>query len=70
MGRCAADTTPGARTRGRRRPAHKPREASPLRAGATRTTATSTRTNLRKLSEWIKMMRELEARKRNGGDQD
>jgi hypothetical protein len=26
------------------------------------------RTDLRKLSEWIKMMRELEARKRNGGD--
>jgi hypothetical protein len=25
------------------------------------------RTDLRKLSEWIKMMRELEARKRNGG---
>ena len=25
-----------------------------------------TRTDLRKLSEWIKMMRELEARKRNG----
>jgi hypothetical protein len=30
----------------------------------------ATRTDLRKLSEWIKMMRELEARKRNGGDQD
>ena len=29
------------------------------------------RTDLRKLSEWIKMMRELEERKRNGGaDQD
>ena len=26
----------------------------------------ATRTDLRKLSEWIKMMRELEARKRNG----
>jgi len=25
-------------------------------------------TDLRKLSEWIKMMRELEQRKRNGGD--
>jgi hypothetical protein len=37
--------------------------------GATRSTA-STRTDLRKLSEWIKMMRELEERKRNGGDQD
>jgi len=29
-----------------------------------------TRTNLRKLSEWIKMMRELEERRRNGGDND
>jgi hypothetical protein len=28
----------------------------------------TTRTDLRKLSEWIKMMRELEERKRNGGD--
>jgi len=27
-----------------------------------------TRTDLRKLSEWIKMMRELEARKKNQGD--
>jgi len=27
----------------------------------------TTRTDLRKLSEWIKMMRELEERKRNGG---
>jgi hypothetical protein len=27
-----------------------------------------TRTDLRKLSEWIKMMRELEERKRQGGD--
>lgn len=26
------------------------------------------RTDLRKLSEWIKQMRELEERKRNGGD--
>ena len=26
-----------------------------------------TRTDLRRLSEWIKMMRELEARKKNGG---
>jgi len=30
----------------------------------------TTRTNLRKLSEWIKMMRELEERKRNGGGGD
>ena len=27
-----------------------------------------TRTDLRKLSEWIKLMRELEERKRNGGN--
>lgn len=30
-------------------------------------TGNTTRTDLRKLSEWIKMMRELEERKRNGG---
>ena len=30
----------------------------------------TTRTDLRKLSEWIKKMRELEERKRNGNDQD
>jgi len=29
-----------------------------------------TRTDLRKLSEWIKMMRELEERRRKGGDND
>jgi hypothetical protein len=29
-----------------------------------------TRTDLRKLSEWIKLMRELEQRKRNGADPD
>jgi hypothetical protein len=29
-----------------------------------------TRTDLRKLSEWIKLMRELEDRKRDGGDAD
>ena len=34
----------------------------PLRAGVGK------RTDLRKLSEWIKQMRELEERKRNGGD--
>jgi len=28
------------------------------------------RTDLRKLSEWIKLTRELEERKRNGGDRD
>ena len=31
-------------------------------------TGHTTRTDLRKLSEWIKQMRELEERKRNGGD--
>lgn len=30
----------------------------------------TTRTDLRRLSEWIKKMRELEERKRNGDDQD
>ena len=30
----------------------------------------TTRTDLRRLSEWIKMMRELEARKREGGGED
>jgi hypothetical protein len=33
-------------------------------------TGNTTRTDLRKLSEWIKKMRELEERKRNGNDQD
>ncbi len=33
-------------------------------------TGATTRTDLRKLSEWIKKMRELEERKRNGDDQD
>jgi hypothetical protein len=32
--------------------------------------AAATRTDLRKLSEWIKMMRELEERKRNGDAAD
>ena len=45
--------------------ARKPREtaAPPVRGG-------TTRTDLRKLSEHIKMMRELEARKRNGSDEE
>lgn len=37
-------------------------------SGVARKTGNTTRTDLRKLSEWIKMMRELEDRKRNGGD--
>ncbi|HET7757665.1 MAG TPA: hypothetical protein VFK87_10450 [Steroidobacteraceae bacterium] len=41
--------------------AHRAIRAAP-RSGAT------TRTDLRKLSEWIKMMRELEERKRSGED--
>lgn len=35
-------------------------------AGVARKTGNTTRTDLRKLSEWIKMMRELEERKRAG----
>ncbi|HSY06357.1 MAG TPA: hypothetical protein VK803_10465 [Steroidobacteraceae bacterium] len=51
----------------------KPEEAfDPYARGAGRGVArkssgNTTRTDLRKLSEWIKMMRELEERKRNGG---
>ena len=37
---------------------------------STRSTGNTTRTDLRKLSDWIKTMRELEERKRNGGNQD
>lgn len=42
------------------------------RAGAARTkgSGNTTRTDLRKLSEWIKLMRELEDRKRAGGSED
>ena len=36
-------------------------------SGVARKPGNTTRTDLRKLSEWIKMMRELEERKRNGG---
>ena len=43
-----------------RRVAHKPGSG----------TTVTTRTDLRRLSEWIKMMRELEARKREGGGED
>ena len=35
-------------------------------SGAARKSGNTTRTDLRKLSEWIKMMRELEERKRKG----
>ena len=37
-------------------------------SGAARKTGNTTRTDLRKLSEWIKLMRELEESKRNGGE--
>ena len=37
---------------------------------STHSTGNTTRTDLRKLSDWIKTMRELEERKRNGGSQD
>ena len=36
-------------------------------AGVARKTGNTTRTDLRKLSEWIKLMRELEERKRTDG---
>ena len=39
-------------------------------AGAARKTGNTTRTDLRKLSEWIKMMRELEERKRSGAQDE
>lgn len=35
-------------------------------SGVARKTGNTTRTDLRKLSEWIKLMREVEQRKRNG----
>ena len=37
---------------------------------ARKSSGNTTRTDLRKLSEWIKMMRELEERRRNGGGED
>lgn len=39
-------------------------------SGAARKTGNTTRTDLRKLSAWIKMMRELQDRKGNGGGDD
>jgi hypothetical protein len=39
-------------------------------SGVARKTGNTTRTDLRKLSEWIKMMRELEERKRTDGDEE
>jgi hypothetical protein len=41
------------------------------RSGAARkSSGNTTRTDLRKLSEWIKLMRELEDRKRSGGAEE
>ena len=37
---------------------------------STRSTGNATRTDLRKLSDWIKTMRDIEKLKRNGGEQD
>ncbi|MHB8815259.1 MAG: hypothetical protein ACYDAE_18570 [Steroidobacteraceae bacterium] len=39
-------------------------------SGVARRTGSTSRTDLRKLSEWIKMMRELEDRKRSGGSEE
>jgi len=39
-------------------------------SGAARKSGNTTRTDLRKLSEWIKMMRELEERKRTDGTEE
>jgi hypothetical protein len=39
-------------------------------SGTARRSGNTTRTDLRKLSEWIKMMRELEERKRTAGGDD
>jgi hypothetical protein len=39
-------------------------------SGVARKPGNTARTDLRKLSEWIKMMRELEERKRNGGGEE
>jgi hypothetical protein len=40
------------------------------RSGVLRKTGNTTRTDLRKLSDWIKMMRELEERKRSSPDEE
>ncbi|MGH8181590.1 MAG: hypothetical protein ACRETR_11515 [Steroidobacteraceae bacterium] len=39
-------------------------------SGGGRKTGNTTRTDLRKLSEWIKMMREMEERKRSDGGEE
>jgi len=46
------------------------REVAREAPACTRSAGNTARTDLRKLSEWIKLTRELEERKRNGGDRD
>jgi len=58
---------PGELTLESERSAHNPYSNG---SGAARKSGNTTRTDLRKLSDWIKMMRELEERKRNGGGGD
>ena len=50
--------------------AHRAAHTSGSGATAGGASSNSSRTNLRKLSEWIKMMRELEQRKRTDAEQD
>ena len=42
----------------------------PVERKATKSTGNTTRTDLRKLSEWIKLMREIEERKQRGAEPD
>ncbi len=49
---------------------HNPYERARGAGPAAERTSTTTRTDLRKLSEWIKLKRELEARKQREEDED
>ncbi len=49
---------------------HNPYERARSAGPAAERTSTTTRTDLRKLSEWIKLKRELEARRQRGEDDD